>query len=79
VAMTTCTVAQAKIGLTGMIMYRDSDCQKIGVTSAPCVYRREIKGLKPYEVLIATITLEDGQWKITNWKTEELPGPPPSQ
>jgi hypothetical protein len=76
---TRCQIARAKLGIAGMIMEQAADCAKIKA-SAPCVYRNAaIKGLPLYEIIIARLSLEKGIWKITQWHTEELPGPPPAQ
>jgi hypothetical protein len=74
---TRCEIARAKLGIAGMIMEQAADCAKIKA-SAPCLYRHDVQGLPLYEILIASLSLENGLWKITQWRTEELPGPPPS-
>jgi hypothetical protein len=75
---TRCQIARAKLGITGMIMDQPQDCAKIKINHAPCLYRQTVKGLPLYEILIASMAQENGTWKITAWRTEELPGPPPS-
>ena len=76
--VTRCQIARAKLGITGMIMDQPQDCAKININHAPCMYRQTVKGLPLYEILIASMAQENGTWKITTWRTEELPGPPPS-
>lgn len=73
---TRCEIARAKLGIAGMIMEQAADCAKIKA-SAPCLYRHDVQGLPLYEILIANLSLENGTWKIIQWRTEELPGPPP--
>lgn len=75
---THCQIARAKLGIAGVVMERDADCAKIKAI-APCVYRNTVQGLPLYEIIIARLSLEKGIWKITQWHTEELPGPPPAQ
>ena len=75
---TRCQIARAKLGITGMIMDQPQDCAKIKINHAPCLYRQAVKGLPLYEILIASMAQENGTWKITAWRTEELPGPPTS-
>ncbi|HKZ86613.1 MAG TPA: hypothetical protein VJ793_23525 [Anaerolineae bacterium] len=77
--MTTCTVARAKLQVKGAILFDAASCQKLNQT-APCAYRNsEIKGLTPYQLHIATVTLqEDKTWKVADWAIEQLPEPPPS-
>jgi hypothetical protein len=76
---TTCTVARAKLEVKGAILFDAAGCQKLNQT-APCAYRNsEIKGLTPYQLHIATVTLQEDQtWKVTDWAIEQLPEPPPS-
>ena len=74
---TSCTVTRAKLGVKGVLITTAADCRKMNAT-APCVYRGAVKGPEPYELLIATVSLENGQWKVTHFDAQKLPGPPPA-
>ena len=74
---TTCTIARAKLGVVGVLVSTAADCQKMK-TTAPCVYRGKVTGPEPYELLIATVSMENSQWKVTHFDTQRLPGPPPA-
>jgi len=76
-SVTTCTIARAKLEVKGVLVTTPADCKKMNST-APCVYRGTVKGPVPYELLIATVSLEDSQWKVTNLVVQKLPGPPPA-
>ena len=74
---TRCTLARAKLEVKGAVM-DGAVCRQIK-QSSPCVVRAGIQGLTPYQVYIATIVKEHGTWIVTQWDTEQLPGPPPSR
>ncbi len=74
---TRCTLARAKLEVKGAVM-DGAVCRQIK-QSSPCVVRAGIQGLIPNQVYIATIVKENGTWIVTQWDTEQLPGPPPSR
>jgi hypothetical protein len=74
---TSCTLTRAKLGIKGVLITTAADCRKMNAT-VPCVYRGSVKGPEPYELLIATVSLENGQWKVTHLDAQKLPGPPPA-
>lgn len=76
-SVTTCTIARAKLAVTGVLVTTAADCKKMNST-APCVYRGAVKGPEPYELLIAAVSLEEGQWKVTHLDVQKLPAPPSS-
>ncbi len=69
-----CTVARVKLEVKGVIGYAAGQCQAVGET-APCVYRGPVQDLLPYELFIATVTLEDGKWKVVDLTKQKLPEP----
>lgn len=77
--LNTCTIARAKNGFFGAVLYDKKACGT-RYTNGGCVYRgTETGGLEPYLILIATVTRqEDGTWKISELNREKLPGPPPT-
>ena len=76
--LTTCMITQAKLGLKGLIYYQPADC-KYFKASAPCIGRRgTFAGLDPYVLFTATVTQENGTWKLTAIQIQKLPGPPPA-
>ena len=72
-----CTIARAKLEVTGVLVTTAADCKTLKST-APCVYRGAVKGPEPDELLIATVSLENRQWKVTHLNVQKLPGPPPA-
>ena len=70
---TTCIIARAKLGVVGVLVSTAADCQKMK-TTAPCVYRGKVTGPEPYELLIATVSMENSQWKVTHFDTQRLRG-----
>jgi hypothetical protein len=74
--ITHCQVARAKLAVRGAVMDGDI-CQQIKKNS-PCVITEGITGLHPYQLQIATIVKEDNAWRVSAWKTEQLPGPLPT-
>ena len=74
---TRCTLTRAKLGVKGVLITTVADCRKMNA-AAPCVYRGPVKGPEPYELLIATVSLENGRWKVTHLDVQKLPGPPPA-
>ena len=75
----TCTVAQAKLGFFGAVMYDQSSCGS-HYKNGGCLYRgTDTGGLEPYLILVASVTRqENGSWKVSNLDRQKLPGPPPS-
>jgi hypothetical protein len=75
---TTCRVARAQLEVTGVVVFDDEQCRAVD-RSAPCLYRGEVAGAQAYQLHVATVDRQkDGTWKIIDWETQLLPGPPPS-
>ena len=73
---TKCTVARAKFGpAAGAILYDDPMCRAVGFDGAPCV-TRSIGDDNPYQLYIATIELQDGVWRVTDWQVVDMEPPP---
>lgn len=76
-SLTTCDMARAKLEVKGVVLFGDV-CTQVK-QSSPCIVRQGLTGLQPYQLRLATLALqEDGTWKVVNWTTVKLPGPPPS-
>jgi len=79
----TCTVMRAKMGSSGTVVYDENLCMTsqgvstISQDHTQCVFR-EFTDQNPYQVYIATVSLqEDDVWRATDWQIENIS--PPSQ
>ncbi len=76
---TTCAVSQAHLGIARFISYDSQVCRELGLPQTPCLnHNYDNYDLSKYFIWIVTFQMEGGTWKVTDWKLEKLPGPPPA-